>query len=528
MDILRLLSIVKIHEERQHLDNSNSYVMKRFVYLIFLLFLENQTLNAQGLNFNDSAYNNIPQKRSSLVIKDSLPTKIDLSMYVPNVLNQEQYGTCIGFSTAYYMRTILEAIRHQTTDKNAINAFSFSPSYLYNAVKSPTDLDCSKGTEFELALEYLKKNGVAKLSQQNYPNCTNNGQLTTNTESKILDYIRLFGLTDRQDKIINTKKALAESTPVVVGILTTNSLEQLGKNGFWKILLRNIFRFFGIEIFEEIGLWKPEKSNQMRAGHAVCVVGYDNAKFGGAFKVVNSRGKYWGDDGYFWIRYEDYKKLALNGFQAYLPPKNSNGLIARSAEVSINYPFKIMDEGVLFAKKNPADLDNAEQLVAYSLLYPQRTGTSYKFSANVDSLTYLYVLGANATNLKTNDTTATSKLFPMADSVGAIIGSNTKVLLPSEDNLYTLVEPTGTEFWLFLFSDVSLDIDSYIKNINHGKGSFTARTLTAFGPELVPYQQIDYLTKKIGFTLKGGNKGHIVPLLISLEHIKRGARNTPR
>lgn len=41
------------------------------------------------------------------------------------------------------------------------------------------------------------------------------------------------------------------------------------------------------------------------SGHAMCIIGYDDSKFGGAFEVMNSWGDNWGDDGYFWVKYSD-------------------------------------------------------------------------------------------------------------------------------------------------------------------------------------------------------------------------------
>ena len=40
----------------------------------------------------------------------------------------------------------------------------------------------------------------------------------------------------------------------------------------------------------------------------MCIIGYDNYKYGGAFRVVNSWGKQYGDNGFLWIRYNDFKK----------------------------------------------------------------------------------------------------------------------------------------------------------------------------------------------------------------------------
>ena len=36
------------------------------------------------------------------------------------------------------------------------------------------------------------------------------------------------------------------------------------------------------------------------------IVGYDDYKYGGSFRVVNSWGREWGDNGYFWMKYSDF------------------------------------------------------------------------------------------------------------------------------------------------------------------------------------------------------------------------------
>jgi len=53
------------------------------------------------------------------------------------------------------------------------------------------------------------------------------------------------------------------------------------------------------------GLWKPNYYDKTIGGHAVCIVGYDDYKFGGSFEIMNSWGSDYGDDGYMWIKYDD-------------------------------------------------------------------------------------------------------------------------------------------------------------------------------------------------------------------------------
>lgn len=494
--------------------------MKLYRFAIPLLAFISILAQAQGLKLDDDSYEKVPQKKSNLAVNSkALPSKIDLSPYVPTVINQGPLGTCVGVSTTYYMRTMLEAIRLGITDKKVIDSLRFSPSYTYNAIKDKTDGSCKMGSEIQDALEYMKTHGVARYSEQGYPYCLPNKPIKPTDDTKILDYIKLFGLLDGGENTVTaTQKALAEGTPVVVGVQTTPSLHDLRELGFWRSLWLRILRFFGIDTDAETSLWRPEKSNRLGNGHAMCVVGYDSSRFGGAFKLVNSYGANWGDKGFFWIRFTDYQDYAKYGFQAYLRAASDTAQVVLSGNVNIM--IADLAEGTalpftrqLLGKTANATINN-DTLVAYSLNDPQQTCTPFKFSADVDKQTYLYVIGGG-TAVSTIDT-----LFPGDASVSPMIGVNTKVMLPSEDDNYTLYGAAGTEYWLFLFSETPLDMQAYTQKMMQRRGSFASRVMSAFGDELVPYEQVNYKEKKMGFELKGTHKGHIVPLMISLKHIE--------
>lgn len=486
--------------------------MKKIFILFIGFFLFCQNILAQGLKFNNEAYKKTPQKFSKLQAHFSkLPTKVDLSKYVPSVLDQGQYGTCVGVSTAYYMRTILEAKKRKLTNLDSINAISFSPSYVYNAIKDSDDKECFNGTEIVKALEFMKNNGVVTYNQQGYPQCNNENDIKPAPNSKIVDYIKLFGLIDRTENIIlSTKKVLAEESPVIVGIQTTPSLDALN---FWESLWWRILHFFGIDSEMDISLWKPSDSNSLRGGHAVCVIGYDDKKFGGAFKVVNSRGEYWGDNGFFWIRYKDYVKHAKYGFQAYLE-EGSDIENEISAEISFSKATFTVENELKFIANfdTPASLSNKE--VVYSLTDKLPTNSDFKCSINIEKQCYLYVLAYSSADNEVG------KLFPRADSISAIIGQNTNVLLPSEDSLFRVEGTPGTEYLLFLLSKTPINkLDDYINEMNNSGGSFYKRAKAVFGEALIPYNELDFQRKKMKVSLKGKKKGNIIPILISIDHI---------
>lgn len=494
------------------------------LFFIFCITSSTSIFAQLGWKANIISYNKVPKKTLQSLNELKLPKKVDMSKYCPSVMNQGDLGTCVGVSTTYYMRTMLEAISRNISNKDSIDALSFSPSYIYNAIKDKNDVDCLNGTEFEKAFEFLKTKGVPTLEQQDYPNCNNKESVTINPESKILDYIRLFSLIEREENIVlTTKKSLAESTPVVVGMIITESLPVLGQNGFWIILWRNIMAFFGIKVFQDIGLWEPNDSANV-GGHAVCLVGYDDNKYGGAFKAVNSWGGNFAEDGFFWIRYKDYKDKAKNAFQAFLPVKRKKNEIVSSAEITFYIdtfsPPEIAPSKLTYLDLKPTDNDAGLEKMASYELNPQSTGTPYRYGAFIDSTTaytYLYIISANSNLLN-----ETRSIFPFDESESASIFKNTKVMMPSMDvsKHFQLDDRLGTEYVLFLFSDKELKISQYIATISSGKGTFPNRLIKAFGKELVPYNQIEYFERpnKMGFKLMGEKQGHIVPLLVSFEH----------
>ncbi len=492
-------------------------LMRQLLLLLFSLFVYSG-LYAQGMNFDDASYEKVPQKYSTRTAgTDGLPARVDLSAYAPSVMSQEKSGTCVGFASAYYARTILEAASRGITDRAKIDSLSFSPSFLYNAIKDSTDYDCKDGSLIDSAMTYMRDKGVARFAQKGYLACDPNDPQLARADSRIMDYIRLFGLLGSEDAVAATKKALSEMTPVVIGVQTTPSLKSLG---FWGKIWRWILRLFGGGGDDESSLWQPGTSKRKAAnvrtnGHAVCVVGYDDAKFGGAFKIVNSWGESWGDGGYFWMKYPDYAEYAKYGYQAYLPIAPDSAGVTMAGSVSVQSATFVTDNEIPYVRsvegKTNQGSENQEGMVAYTLRDAQKTGSSFKFVAEVYRVAYVYLVAADANELRTEI------LFPVSDKISPIVGTNTRMLLPSKDLLYKLVGDPGIQYWLFLFSEKKLNIEKYVFDMNEAQGNFTNRALTAFGEDLVPYEKVEYDDRKVNFTLRGQHEGHIVPLLISLK-----------
>jgi hypothetical protein len=52
--------------------------------------------------------------------------------------------------------------------------------------------------------------------------------------------------------------------------------------------------------------WTPPDNEKSLGGlgHAVCIISYDDNKYGGAYEIMNSWGESWGNGGYTWIAYD--------------------------------------------------------------------------------------------------------------------------------------------------------------------------------------------------------------------------------
>jgi hypothetical protein len=114
-------------------------------------------------------------------------------------------------------------------------------------------------------------------------------------------------ITNKPDEIFrikdtdNIKLAISKGLPVVIGMNVPPSFEVAIGKKIWRPL--------------------PSETRMSGYGHAVVVVGYDNNKHGGAFEVLNSWGEAWGDSGYIWIKYSDFKKFFLGGYALYKEKK---------------------------------------------------------------------------------------------------------------------------------------------------------------------------------------------------------------
>jgi hypothetical protein len=484
-----------------------------------------------------------------------MPASYSLEQYAPTPGDQGNFGTCTAWSVGYGAATILYARTHNITDKALINKYAFSPTFLYEQIKQPTDKDCQGGSSSLKALSVLIDQGDATLKTAPY-GCNIPASAHAKAEAqnyKLADAALLFtqkGLTkddvyykEPQQAIELTKKAILEGSPVAISFLLPKS-------------------FFSLKT----AVWNPDPkeafSDWKHNSHAMCVIAYDDNMAGGAFKVLNSWGTSWGDKGMVWIKYDDFARWCQMALQPFanpftkapdekpipapspqptpspspkpLPAPTPQPVATVSLSGSMEFKLntgeempvtRISSRNLIVEEEKAAK----EDLVAYTMTGSYSSGTRFRFYLNVDQEAYIY---AFATDLSGK----INKILPFDDMVSTHVGANTVVAFPSDTKVIKLDENKGTDYLMILYSKEKLDMNELMNSMNATKGGLSAKVMAALGNKLISKNKIKYQGSKVGFSvnIKPGTRnltvendsktsdepatGSVVPLMIEIKH----------
>jgi hypothetical protein len=244
-----------------------------------------QNVRATGLLFTpDDQYRSIPLAATPLM-GGGLPAATDLSKFFPSPGNQGQQASCVGWAVAAlksYQEVRERSWTPDSTDRQ------FSPAFIYNQIARQ---GCGGGSYILDALNLIRRDGVATLSVFPYSQveCS---RIPTNNERQLA---REFAIADWrrvnvQDEL-EVKSHVAAGFPVLFGMLVDSTFMQLSAGQVYRA-----------------------PAGSPKGGHAVLVVGYDDARQ--AFKILNSWGTTWGDSGFGWIGYPAFRQVVREGFVA--------------------------------------------------------------------------------------------------------------------------------------------------------------------------------------------------------------------
>ena len=208
----------------------------------------------------------------------------DLSPLFPKPGNQGKQGSCVAWATAYAARSYLQARRQGENPSTPEQIFS--PAFIFNQVKVG---NCKDGGSIAEALSLMKTRGVASLAEFPYDeqNCSRL------PDAAVISDAKRFRIEDWKrvdiEQLDDMKGQIYAGNPVIFGMFVSDGLEKLDKH----------------QIYDDIDAPRV-------GGHAMVAVGYSEAKQ--AFKIVNSWGQDWADNGFGWISYRAMQKWTQNAF----------------------------------------------------------------------------------------------------------------------------------------------------------------------------------------------------------------------
>ena len=227
------------------------------------------------------------------VFRDFLPQAVDLSRYMPAVGDQAKQGSCVGWATAYAARAYYaQQVEHRDT---ALPENIPSPAWLFDIIHLGND--CDGGAYIPDAMKVLMT-GAYSLKEFPYDDtkCPRPMivQRSKATDFKISSFEQVWEQTKPDlDKV---KGALAQGNPVVI-------LVSLDK-AFW-------------DISPSYPVWNSDASKKDEGGHAITLVGYDDATQ--TFKFLNQWSTQWGVDGYGRMTYDTFAARTYEGYIMHLP-----------------------------------------------------------------------------------------------------------------------------------------------------------------------------------------------------------------
>jgi hypothetical protein len=251
-------------------------------------------------------------------------------------------------------------------------------------------------------------------------------------------------------------------------------------------------------------LWQPsERSIEGYGGHAMCVVGYDDQKYGGAFEVQNSWGNDWGNGGFFWVRYVD---CAIWGIQGYEIIENLSNF-----KNNVEYGASINTEIYPSNASMPVNYNNGFYTTASA--YP--SGTEFRFLMTNKYPAYVYAFSADSS------TSAVGRVFPPPRVSPVMDYAEGTVAWPGETKWIRLDDTAGTDYLVVLYSKEALDIAAIERRFAAGSGEFPDRVARAVGANFIPYAQAQYAKGAIEFSAQSPNPKAVFGLLLAIRHSAR-------
>jgi len=206
-----------------------------------------------------------------------LPARVDLRQYASAIEDQGNLGSCTGNAIAGAIELIDRKVSNKPLEISRLfiyyqerllegTVYYDAGAYIRDGIKA-----CyTYGAPIESLWPYNESKWATRPTTAAYNDAKNR---------KVTGYAKCANF-------VAVKAALANNTPVIVGFDVYESFEGTVNNTTGMMPYPNI------------------NTEELLGGHAVCIVGYDDALNGGRFICRNSWGTSWGNNGYFYMPYQ--------------------------------------------------------------------------------------------------------------------------------------------------------------------------------------------------------------------------------
>ena len=436
----------------------------------------------------------------------SLPLYVSLKIYAPTPRKQNA-GECVGYAVGNALSIVLarrDSISAQKLkDENVLSAL-----YIYNQIQR---YGCKGGARIEDGMKLIKEQGDCKASifEDSGEKCDQLPHEEAKNEAaknKVKDIISVFPVYEEGEmKVFKTKEQLAKGIPIVFGMH-----------------LPDVF-FLEHDFDRPIDL---SATDSLLGGHAMCVVGYDDHKE--AFEVMNSWGTEWGNDGFFWLKYEDYAKYTKYGYapiidnKTYVETKSDkDNYVTLTGEFAFRTPggFDEDSQTPIFNEKKPSFnnknyiIKDWKRLKVYQLLGHGMTQYSYTYVFSIDPKNKAELHFPESVKINPKSLMGADKV-PLNKPI--VQDENATIIIPGEFYaLQSIHRGTDNVFVIYSYEEIPDIMERIEKVMVSNAKSINKRLDEGFGDILIPSKDISYTKDRMGFTATS-NKGFAVPIALEV------------
>lgn len=399
--------------------------------------LDDVTVIDSVKEYKELAYSASNGSDSRIKKATKLPSSVDnsKSIYFPEIGDQQDLGSCLFWAQIYYQYTYEynRANGIPTTPENV-----FSPQWSYNVATAGADMQCTTA----VSLNFMKYQGNVPMSQvpydQNYLNAYPTEEIWRNSINyRLKEYHFLKQVGTFENPITSPDDSDLEliKTALNNGEILSYSTMMYG----WTHT-EIITDSMAPENYDHVGEVAVTSMDSQDGGHRMTLVGYNdniwidinkNYKVDkgemGAFKIANSWGKEYGNEGFAWVAYD-----ALN------------------------------DESCVEGVEPNSDRTGIfTEITRFELLpYGEKTDLYLKYTLNTSDRTHVVLQVTNEKDLTVNRASAQSNMNygePLAYD-GSTEATDATMIFSLQSVFPEVTSENFTDYtWNVLFKDISAD-----------------------------------------------------------------------